>query len=158
MMKQKLFAWGDDFFIKDENGKDVYFVDGRAFSFGKQLSFQDLSGNELLYIKQRLLSFSPAYEIYQDDELVSTVEKALFTFFSCKFTVDVAGPDDLEAEGDFMDHEYVFTRDGEMVAAVSKEWFSWSDTYGVDVAEGENDLLILASTVIIDMACHADKN
>jgi uncharacterized protein YxjI len=158
MMKQKLFAWGDDFYIKDQDGKDVYFVDGKGFSFGKQLSFQDLSGNELLYIKQRLLSFGPAYEIYQDDQLVSVVEKELFTFFSCKFTVDVAGPDDLEAEGDFMDHEYVFTRDGETVAAVSKEWFSWSDTYGVEVAEGENDLVILASTVIIDMACHADQN
>lgn len=158
IMKQKLFAWGDDFSIKDENGSDVFFVDGKAFSFGNQLSFQDLTGNELAFIKQRLLSWGPTYEIYKRDQLYAVVKKELFTFFKCSFTVDVPGPDDLEAEGDFLDHEYEFKRDGDVVAVVSKQWFSWSDTYGVDIAEGEDDILILASTVVIDMACHADKN
>jgi hypothetical protein len=34
LMKQKLFAFGDDFTITDEQGNDTFFVDGRAFSFG----------------------------------------------------------------------------------------------------------------------------
>ncbi len=157
VMKQRLFSWGDDFFIKDEDGSDVFFVDGKAFSFGDQLSFQDLRGNELAFIKQKVLSWGPTYEIYKSDQLYALVKKELFTFFKCKFTVDVPGPDDLEAEGDFLDHEYAFSRDGNTVAAVSKEWFSWSDTYGVDIATQEDDVLILASTVVIDMACHADK-
>lgn len=157
IMKQRLFSWGDDFFIKDENGQDAFFVDGKALSFGDQLSFQDLSGNELAFIKQRLLSWGPTYEIYKGDQLYAVVKKELFTFFNCRFTVDVPGPDDLEAEGDFLDHEYVFNREGSPVAAVSKQWFSWSDTYGVDIADGEDDILILASTVVIDMACHGDK-
>jgi uncharacterized protein YxjI len=156
-MRQRLFSWGDDFFIKDENGQDLFFVDGKALSFGDQLSFQDLSGNELALIKQRLLSWGPTYEIYRADQLYAVVKKELFTFFKCKFMVDVPGPDDLEAEGDFLDHEYVFNRDGSPVAAVSKQWFSWSDTYGVDIEDGEDDIVILASTVVIDMACHADK-
>ena len=158
IMKQALFSWGDAFFIKDETGSDVFFVDGRAFSFGKQLSFQDLARNELAFIKQRVLSWGPTYEIYVRDQLYAVVTKELFTFFTCKFTVDVPGPSDLEAEGDFLDHEYVFTREGTPVAAVSKQWFSWSDSYGVEIAQGENDILILASTVVIDMACHTDKN
>ena len=45
-----------------------------------------------------------------------------------------------------------------MVAEVSKRWFSWNDTYGVDVADGEDDVLILASSVVIDMICHGDKD
>ena len=157
IMKQKLFAWGDDFFIKDERGRDVFFVDGKVFSFGNQLAFQDLAGNELAFIRQQVLSWGPTYEIYRGDQLYAVVKKELFTFFRCRFTVDVPGPDDLEAEGDFLDHEYVFNRGGEAVAKVSKEWFSWSDTYGVDIGEGEDDILILASTVVIDMACHSDK-
>jgi uncharacterized protein YxjI len=158
IMKQRLFAWGDDFFIKDESGRDAFFVDGKALSFGDQLSFQDLKGNELAFIKQRVLSWGPTYEIYRGDQLYAIVKKEHFTFFNCRFTVDLPGPGDLEAEGDFLDHEYEFNRRGTPVAAVSKEWFSWSDTYGVDIAEGEDDILILASTVVIDMACHADKN
>jgi uncharacterized protein YxjI len=62
----------------------------------------------------------------------------------------------LEAEGDFLDHEYSFSRGGSTVASVSKQWFSWADTYGVQIAGGEDDVLILASTVVIDMACHGD--
>jgi uncharacterized protein YxjI len=154
VMKQKLFSWGDDFLIKDENGRDAFFVDGKAFSLGNQLSFQDMAGNELAFIKQKLFAWGPTYEIYREGQLYAIVQKELFTFFKCRFTVDVPGPDDLEAEGDFMDHEYTFTRRGQRVAEVSKQWFSWTDTYGVDIAEGEDDVLIIASTVVIDMACH----
>ncbi len=67
------------------------------------------------------------------------------------------GPDDLTAEGDFLDHEYSFTRAGRAVAQVSEQWFSWSDTYGVEIADGEDDVLIVASTVVIDMVCHGDR-
>jgi uncharacterized protein YxjI len=157
VMKQRLFAWGDDFHILDADGRQVFFVDGKAFSFGDQLSFQDLAGNELASIRQKVFSFGHTYEIYRDDALVAVVKKELFTFFSCRFVVDVPGPDDLEANGDFMDHEYAFTRGGTRVATISKQWFAWSDTYGVDIADGEDDLLILASTVVIDMVCHADQ-
>lgn len=158
VMKQKLFSFGEDFYVQDADGKEVYFLDGRAFSFGDQLSFQDLAGNELVSIRQRVLSWGPTYEIYWKDELYAVVKKEVFTFFNCRFTVDVPGPDDLEAEGDFLDHEYVFRRGDRTVAAVSKQWFSWSDTYGVDIAEGEDDVLILASTVVIDMACHTHED
>lgn len=158
VMKQKLFSWGDDFVIKDEQGRDAFFVDGKAFSFGKQLSFQDMQGNQLAYIQQRLLAWGPTYDIYEGDQVRATVSKELFTFFTCRFTVDVPGPDDLEAEGDFLQHEYSFKRGGNPVAAVSKKWFSWTDTYGVDINDGEDEVLILASTVVIDMVCHERKN
>lgn len=155
IMKQKLFSWGDDFTIKDEDGKDIYFVDGKAFSFGKQLSFQDMDGNELAFIKQKLLSWGPTYEIYRDGNLCAVVKKKLFTFFKCEFTIDLPGPDDPIAEGDFLHHEYVFRRSGEIIGTVSKQWFTFTDTYGVEIAPDQDDVLLLASTVVIDMACHS---
>ena len=42
VMKQKLLSWGNDFTIRDEDGRDVFFVDGKAFSIGKKLSFKDM--------------------------------------------------------------------------------------------------------------------
>jgi uncharacterized protein YxjI len=158
VMKQKLFCWGDDFTIKTEDGQDAFFVDGKAFSIGDKLSFQDLQGKELAFIRQRLLAWGPTYEIYREGELCAVVKKQLFTLFRCRFTVDVPGPDDLEAEGSFLDMEYTFTRHGAVVATVSKRWVAWADTYGVDIADGEDDVLILASTVVIDMICHGDKS
>jgi len=119
LMQQRLFSFGDDFYIKDASGQDVFFVDGKALSFGDQLSFQDLERNELAYIQQRVLSWGPTYEIYQGGELRAVVKKELFTFFNCRFTVDVPGPGDLEAEGDFLDLEYELRRGGRPVATVS---------------------------------------
>ena len=95
-MKQKFWSWGDDFTIKDENQRDAYLVDGRAFSFGDKLSFQDMKGRELAYIAQKLLSWGPTYEITRGGRVLAVVKKKLFTFFKCQFTVDVPGPDDLK--------------------------------------------------------------
>jgi uncharacterized protein YxjI len=157
LMKQKLFSWGNDFHIKNADGNDVFFVDGSAFTIGNKLSFQDLNGRELAFIRQKLLSWTSTYEITRGDELLAVVKKELFTFFRCKFTVDVPGPNDIEAQGSFLDMEYTFSRCGRAIAEVSKRWFNWSDTYGVDIADGEDDVLILASTVVIDMVCHSDS-
>lgn len=157
VMRQKLFSFKDDFTIRDDAGRERFVVKSKIFTLGNQLSFQDMSGNEVAFIRQKLLSFGPSYEIFRNGELAAKVSKELFTFFSCAFTVDVPGPDDLEAKGSFTDHDYTFRRHGEEVARVSKEWLSFTDTYGVDIADGEDDVLILASTVVIDMACHPDE-
>ena len=158
VMKEKFWSWGDDFSIRDENEQDVFFVDGKAFSFGDKLSFQDMQGNELAFIDQKLLSWGPTYEVHREGQLMAVVKKKLFTFLRHKFEIDVPGPNDLEAEGSFLDHEYTFERHGSTVAEVSKRWFSWTDTYGIDVHDDEDDLLILTSAVVIDLVCHDQKN
>lgn len=157
LMKEKLFSFGDDFRIQDETGRDVFFVDGRMFSLGDKLSFQDMQRNELAFIRQKLLALSATYEVYRKGNLYATVKKELFTLLHCRFFVDIPGPDDLEASGNLLEHEYTFRRHGTEVASVSKKWFSLTDSYGVDISPGEDDVLILASTVVIDMACHRDK-
>ena len=93
--------------------------------------------------------------IYQGGNLTATVSKH-FTFLKSEFTITVPGSDDLEAVGQFNAHAYTFTQAGRTVAEVSKRWCALTDTYGVDIAENEDDLLILAGTVVIDMVCHPD--
>ena len=157
VMRQKFFTLADDYNITDENGKDVFFVDGKLISIGHQLSFQDMAQNELAFIKQKIFNWGPTYEIWHQGELEAVVKKELFTFFHCVFHVDEPGHDSLTAEGSFTDHEYVFTRGGRQVAAVSKQWFTFVDTYGVDIADDEDAILILACAVVIDEACHGDQ-
>ena len=157
VMRQKLLSLADNFTIKNEQEQDVFLVNGKLFSFGDKLSFQDLAGNELVFIDQRLLNWSPTYELWKQGELLAVVKRELFSFIHHRFTVDVPGPNDLEAEGDFLDHEYMITRGGSVVATVSKRWFSWTDTYGVEVADGEDDVLVLATAVVVDMVCHDDN-
>ena len=158
VLRQKLLAFGDDFTIRDEAGTDRYFVDGKAFSLGDKLSFQDMNGTELVRIEQKLLSLKTTYRILRGEEVVATVVKKPFTFFREVFEVEDAAPGDLDAEGDFLDREYTFTRDGRPVGRVSKQFFSLSDSYGVEVADGEDDVLLLAVTVVIDQISHDGKD
>ena len=155
-MKQKLFSFGDDFTIKDDAGNDRFFVDGRALSIGDKLSFQDMNGNELAFIRQKLLAWGPTYEIYRGGQLVAVIKQKIWTLVRNHFSVDVnadgPGPGDLEAQGNFTDHEYTLTRDNQPVATISKRWFALTDTYGVDIAPNEDDILILTCTVVVDMA------
>lgn len=156
-MKEKWLALGNDFQILDEQGRQQYFVDGRALSFGDKLSFQDNNGTELMFIRQRLLALGQTYEITRGGQTLAVVKKKLFTLLRARFFVDVPGPDDLEAQGNFLQHEYAFSKGGQKVATVSKRWISWTDTYGIEIEPGQDDLLILACAVVIDMALHEPK-
>ena len=155
-MREHFFSFGDDFTVKDDNGRDVFFIDGKALSIGDKLIFKDMQGRELARIRERLLSIGKTYDVTLADGSSATVKKDLFSFFRAGFSIDVPGPGDLDATGSLLDHEYTFERGGRPVATVSKKWFSLRDTYGIDIAPGENDVLILASAVVIDLCCHAD--
>ncbi len=104
-----------------------------------------------------MLSWGPTYEIEANGRLVAVVKKKFFTLLRCRFTVDVPGPDDLEATGNFLDREYAIERRGAKVAAISKRWFSWTDTYGVEIEPGESEVLILATAVVIGMVSHQES-
>lgn len=157
-MKQDWWSLGNDYTIKDAAGQDVLKIDGKVFSIGDKLSVQDIAGNEMAFISQKLLSWGPTYEIWKGNRIAAVVKKSVFTLFRCEFTVDVPGPDDLVAEGDFWDHEYTFRRSVGAVASVSKKYFTWNDTYGIDILHGEDPILILASAVVIDLCCHQPKH
>ena len=155
-MKQKLWTIGNDFTIKDGDDKDVFVVQGRAFSVGNKLSFRDTAGCELAYIEQKLLSFKTRYEIFRNGQLFAEVIKEP-SFFKDKFTVDIPGPNDYEVSGDFWKHEYRFIRKGRNVAHVSQEFFTLTDTYGIDVVDGEDDITILATAIVIDLVHQSEK-
>jgi uncharacterized protein YxjI len=89
-----------------------------------------------------------------DGRRLAMVHKALITPLRERWVVDVEDGPDLKAQGNFVDHEYTIERDGDKVAEVSKRWFRVRDTYGVEVAPGENDVLILATTAVIDAMAH----
>lgn len=152
-IKEKFWSWGNDFKITDEQGNDRFLIDGQAFSWGDNLSFQDLQGNELAFISQKMMSFKPRYQILVNGSVFAEVVKE-FSWFKQKFFLDVPGPNDYEIDGSFWQHEFEFTRSGRRVASVSKKYWDWTDSYGVDIQEGEDDVSILCACIVIDQVLH----
>ena len=154
-MRQKLIAFGDDFYIENEQGQKAFKVDGKVLRVRDTLVFKDMQGNKLCQIQERMLRVKDTMEIEgPDGRTLATVKKALITPLRDRWTVKIKGGPDLEVQGNILDHEYRIGEGRQKVGEVSKKWFRVRDTYGVEVAEGQDDVLILAVTVAIDAMAH----
>jgi uncharacterized protein YxjI len=155
-IRERFFDIGDDFDITDDEGRKVFHVDGKVLSLRDRLVIRDPAGQEVASVHRRLVALRPTYEITIGGQKAAEVRKKFLTPFRERFTVDIPGPDDLDMTGDLLDHEFSVERDGRQVASVSKRWFSIRDTYGVQIADGENHLLILASVLALELAMAKD--
>jgi uncharacterized protein YxjI len=149
-MREKVFAIGDDFWIENDEGERAFKVDGKALRIRQTFVLEDPSGAELFSIQEKKLSVRDKMEIERDGHTVATVKKALVSPLRDRFSIDVEGGEDLEAHGNVVDHEYKIERGGDQVAEVSKRWFRARETYGIEIAPGQDDALILAVTVCVD--------
>jgi len=148
-MREKMFAIGDDYWIERE-GERAFKVNGKALRLRETLVLESPAGEELFTIQEKKLSVRDKMEVERDGRTVATIKKALISPLRERYSIEVEGGPDLEAKGNIVDHEFTFQRDGDKVAEVSKRWFRVRDSYGIEVAPGEDDALLLACTVCID--------
>jgi uncharacterized protein YxjI len=149
-MREKLFAIGDDFWVETDGGQRAFKVDGKALRIRSTFILESPSGEELFKIQERKLRVRDTMEIERHGDTVATIKKALVTPLRDRFTIALKDGGELSAKGNVVDHEYEIEREGQKIAEISKRWFRVRDTYGIDVATGENDALILAVVVSID--------
>ena len=157
IIRERLIHLGEDSDITDDQGRVVFWVDGKLFSLRNLLIIRDAEGNEVARVQRRLVALRPTYEISSHGEEMAEVRKRFFTPFHDAFTIDVPGPDDLEMVGDIFSHEYVIRRADQTVASVSKRWVALTETDGVEIAPGESDTVILASVLALDLAKDAER-
>lgn len=152
-LKQHIFSWGDKFTVYNPDGSDRYHVRGEVFSLGKKLHIYDLLGGEIAFIQQKLLTFLPKYYIAVNGNNIAEVVKQ-FTFLRHEYTVNGLG---WRVEGDFWAHEYTVMNGDDVIASVSKQWFTLGDAYEVSIANDADELNALCVVLAID-ACMAAAN
>ena len=157
-MRQKIFALGQDFYIENQSGQKAFKVDGKVLRIRDTLKFKDLQGNTLCQIQQKIARIRDTMDVDgPDGKPVASVKKAIITPIRDRWTVKIGAGPDLKVQGNILDHEYTISDGSKKVAEVSKKWFRLRDTYGVEVAPGQNDVIILAVTVAVDMMAHAGR-
>jgi len=152
VIREKFFHLGEDSQITDESGRPIYQVDGKILSLHNTLVMRDMSGQEVATIKRQLISLTPTYTIDRPGVGEAQVRKHFINLLGDHYTIDIPGPHDLEMDGNLLDHEYRVVRDGAVVATVSKRWIALTNTYGIETAPGQDDALILASVLALDLA------
>jgi uncharacterized protein YxjI len=148
-LKHQLISIGGDSMIRDEHGKDVYFVDGAAISIGRRLAVKDMRGREVAQISQELIALVPTFHIQVQGGTSATISMKILTITD-RLKIDVPGWDDLEARGDLFHHDYGIYRGGDEVAHISKAWVALTDSYGIQIDNDEDVLLMLSCAVVID--------
>ena len=158
-IRQNLISIGDDFWIENAEGRKTFKVDGKVLRIRKTLVFEDAQGKKLAQIQQRLLAMRDTMAVDDaEGNEIAKIQKALISPFVDRWSVKVKNGEDLSVTGSILDHEYTIKQGKVKVAQVSKKWFSFTDTYGVEVEAGQNDILILAVAVAIDMMAHGDDD
>ncbi|MBK8422073.1 LURP-one-related family protein [Candidatus Villigracilis saccharophilus] len=158
-IRQNLISIGDDFWIENEAGQKVFKVDGKVLRIRKTLVFEDINGNTLCQIKERLLTIKDTMVVEDaNGKDLAVIKKALIAPLRDKWDVKVKNGPDLVVQGNILDHEYSIKQGWSKVAEISKKWFRLTDTYGVEIDPGQNDILILAVAVAIDMMAHDDDD
>ena len=157
-MRQKLVSFGDDFWITNQAGQKVFKVDGKVLRVRDTLKFKDLQGNVLCQIQERMLRVKDSMAIEDGHgNSIAEVKKALITPLRDRWTVKIRNGPDMDVQGNILDHEYEISEGRRKIAQVSKKWFRVRDTYGVEVAPDQEDVVILAVTVALDNMAHRGK-
>lgn len=152
-IKQKVFAFNEQFTIKDGNGKDVYFVSGSLLRIPKKFTITDINGKEVATIERKLFKLFGQYEIHTQTE--SIVVRRRFGVFRQNF--DIEGID-WSLVGDFFDHNYRIARGKRIIMSLAKKWISWGDTYELDILDEQDSLLALCIAICVDYEIEKSRN
>jgi uncharacterized protein YxjI len=144
-IKQKVFSWRDKFAVKDEQERDRWFAQGEIFSWGRKLHVYDDQGREAAFIRQKLLTFLPRYFIEIDGNVYTLVKE--FTLLKPRFRLEGTT---WTMAGDFLAHEYEVSDGRACVMRLSKRWFTWGDSYELDISKREDELLALCVVLAVD--------
>lgn len=151
IIREKLLTFGNDSIINNEKGQPVFDVDGKALSVLNTLVVRDMEKNKIVTIKQKFPSISPTYEIMREGQESAEISKKLISPFVDRFTVSIPGPDNLHIKGSMSEHEYTISLKDQVIATVSNGTFKEIESFGVDIAPGQDDVLILACVLVLDL-------
>ncbi|MFI8684677.1 LURP-one-related/scramblase family protein [Rossellomorea sp. NPDC077527] len=145
-IKQKVFSLSEKFTVKNQDEKDVYYVEGSFMKVPKTFSIMNQDRNEVALITKKVLSFLPKFFVEVNGREVLTIKKEL-SFLKARYSIDAAG---IDVQGNWLDMDFQVLQNGRVVGKVGKEWFSWGDSYRVEILNEEMETIILALVIAID--------
>jgi uncharacterized protein YxjI len=156
-LRRQLLAIGEDFWVQNAQGQNVYKLDGKVLTLTQTFALQDAGGNEVARMQAEMFTLRKTMDVERGGQVVATVKKAFFNVLSQRFAVDLAGGGELEAQGDILNHEFQITSGGQVVATISKQWFAADFMYGIAIAPGQDEVLMLCIAIAIDEMSENDR-
>ena len=147
-IKQKVFSLSGKFSVKDEQENEVYFVEGSFLRIPKTFSITDSARKEVALITKKTFSFLPTFFVEVSGQETVTIKKH-FSFLKSRYSIDAVG---MEVRGNWWDMNFEVDQNGEVIGSVRKKWFTWGDSYQLQIENEETEPLLVALVVAIDCA------
>lgn len=145
-IRQEIFTLGEKLTVKDDQQKNIYYIEGSFFQIPKTFSIMDENRDEVALITKKILSFLPKFYVEVQGKQILTINKEL-SFFKARYTIDAEG---IEVQGNWWDMDFQVYKQGQLVGQVKKEWFTWGDSYKVQILDEDVQTIVIAIVVAID--------
>jgi uncharacterized protein YxjI len=156
-LRRQMIAIGEDFWISNAQSENVYKLDGKVLTLTQTFALQDANGNELARMRAEMLTLRRTMDVERGGQVVAVVKKAFINVLGQSFSVDIAGGGELQARGDILNHEFQIAGPAGVVATVSRQWFIGDLLYGIAIAPGQDEVLMLCIAIAIDEMSEADR-
>eukprot|EP00899_Mesostigma_viride_P023845 jgi/Mesvir1/4645/Mv03461-RA.1 len=169
-IKEKIFSWsGDTFDVKDQHGRAVAKIKGKALSLRDNKQFLDVNGNAVLKMQSKLLTMHATQEFNDmNGKLLFTVKQKNIIQFKNNVEIFLNDGDkdaDFSIKGDFFGKEYsiVNAKTNQEIAQIKRSIFNavniltGQDMYYLVVHPGTDILFALGIAVAVDEMFH-DKD
>ncbi|MET9441313.1 LURP-one-related family protein [Streptomyces sp. NPDC006610] len=150
LVRDRLLAFGDDYWIENDSGDKVFLVDGKAMRLRDTFELKDSEGRVLIDIRQKMFALRDTMVVERDGEPLATVRRKRLSLLRNHYRVTLVDGTELDVSGRILDREFVIEYDGEPLAVISRRWLHVRETYGVDVVREDADpALLIAVTVCV---------
>jgi uncharacterized protein YxjI len=159
VVREKMLALGDDYWIEDEDGRRAFYVDGKVLRVRETLELQDAQGAVVAVVRKKLMALRDAMTVERDGDVLVTVRRRPLTLVRDAYRAELASGEELEVRGDLIGKEYDIEYDGGgtsaegggRLARISRRLLSLRDAYVVDVEREDADAaMLIAIAVCVD--------
>jgi uncharacterized protein YxjI len=151
-LTDQLAATDDDFFVQTGTGQRAFKVSGKSIRLRDTIRFEDMQGAGLCEVRADADGDRDTMVVAgPHGEHLATIRREPISPVRDQFTIELAGGTMLNVLGNVPAHEFEIADPAGAIAEVSRRWFRIRDSYGVEVAPGNNDALLLAAVVCIDL-------
>src|SRR5437879_7078736 len=75
-LRRQIFSIGEDFWVQNTAGENVYKVDGKVLVLTQTFALQDASGNELASMQAEMLTLRKTMDVKREGQVVTVVSTA----------------------------------------------------------------------------------
>ncbi|MEU3736748.1 MULTISPECIES: LURP-one-related family protein [unclassified Streptomyces] len=154
LVRDRLLGIGDDYWIEDDQGQKVFLVDGKAMRLRETFELKDMQGRVLIDIRAKMLALRDTMVIERDGEELATIKRKRLSLLRNHYRVALVDGTELDVSGKILDREFAIEYDGELLADISRRWFTVRDAYGLQIVREDADasLLLAVAVCVIRLA------